>query len=1339
MAVDPARVKALFLAASDLADPAERAAYLDRECAGMADLRARVEALLGANDGAPLPEPGPAGATDTFAPDAPAPAPTTGTFAPDTPGSAHTADWAERHERVGTAIASKYTLVEVIGEGGMGSVWRAQQTEPVKRFVAVKLIKAGMDSRQVLARFEAERQALALMDHPNIAKVLDGGLNDGRPFFVMELVKGVPITEYCDTHKLTPKERLELFVPVCQAIQHAHQKGIIHRDIKPSNVLVSLFDDKPVPKVIDFGVAKAMGQPLTEKTLATGFGAVVGTPEYMSPEQANFNNPDIDTRSDVYALGVLLYELLAGSPPFSRRELEKSGALEIFRVIREQEPPRPSMKLSSAAALPALSANRKTEPKRLTALLRGELDWIVMKALEKDRARRYDTANAFAADVQRYLDAEPVHAHPPSTAYRVSKALKRNRGLVLAVGTVFLALVGGLIGTRWQAVRADEARETAQGNAVRADRECALAELRRVEAESATRSAVAAEAGLKVAFDGAVDDLLGTGLLKFGSLDREPIAPNERLFLDRVLTYYQERLVTARGDERAELLLRIGLVRGRLRDAERMEEAFAEALGIWKALVTADARGALAYQRKIAAGYAKLERLYFFRPDAGEYWRREKELLKLAVESWQQITAQTTDPSDYAQLARTMLEYARRVRTAPPPQLMIVVGDPAQGILLDAHRHVAEGVARFASDRELRHVQYELDEQLLANISLNPTIQPGSGEPFVYAALLRAVRTALAFPDQLIPPEGRKAGYDPYPNRPMTYDARVERLVEKLTTTSWNRLFTNVVTPGRVNTFVAAGEMWNRISVAVPEYRYRKAILVKLHMLEARAVLNERAPQGPPLPRAKQLFARALELAGEPDCVAPPVHERVGETVVVSERPCTQACWADWLSGVQFDGRGTGKPDDSFVTELDRSLATVHSEFGSKMCEPMKLSVRSAHLHYAEWLLKRGRAADAEHHAARAEKVALSMAVDPPENGFWYAFHQLQFDLGSAASTRNDVPGALARLDRVVRYREEELAKPRFGLFPKEGRLVGAARAYLARADVYRSAGRFDEALGDYGTVIRLLDQRELVPANDRSQSEYYAPAHFRMALCLLRTGKVAEADRSFKTAIELRTADPFQIRPKPNGPGWETVTIYYDCGLAYVEAKQWEKGLEALGKAQELMKEFDQRFDSMTKPKRSWGHRLSARAFMALKKHDAALAEWERALPLAPAPELHAFRLECAAHLLEAGRHESIAVLAARMAADGKFDANRTYDAACLYALAAQTAKDESRRKFGDDAMGALKRAGALGYRDFAHMKRDPDLDALRDRTDFKQFLAELEGTSGQKLDVAPPPRPAK
>ncbi len=432
MSIDFRRLEQILADAAARSNPAERAAFLAQACGDDREFRAEVERLLAAHEQA---------GDFLEAPMKPEPESMLG----DRPGETKTPrDSDIVIERAGSMVG-RYKLLEQIGEGGFGVVYMAEQVEPMQRKVALKIIKAGMDTREVIARFEAERQALAVMDHPNIAKVFDGGATaSGRPFFVMELVKGVPITRYCDEHRLTPRERLDLFLPVCQAIQHAHQKGIIHRDVKPSNVLVAPYDGRPVPKVIDFGVAKAIGQRLTERTLFTGLGTLVGTLEYMSPEQAELNNQDIDTRSDIYSLGVLLYELLTGTPPLSRERLRQAAFTETLRLIREEEPPRPSTRLSeSKDALPSISAQRHMEPAKLTKLVRGELDWIVLKALEKDRNRRYETANGLALDVQRYLADEPIEARRGSALYLVKKGLRRYRvPVAIAAGFVVMLACG---------------------------------------------------------------------------------------------------------------------------------------------------------------------------------------------------------------------------------------------------------------------------------------------------------------------------------------------------------------------------------------------------------------------------------------------------------------------------------------------------------------------------------------------------------------------------------------------------------------------------------------------------------------------------------------------------------------------------------------------------------------------------------------------------------------------------------------------------------------------------------------------------------------------------------
>ncbi len=381
----------------------------------------------------------------------------------------------------------RYKILQKLGEGGCGVVYMAEQTEPVRRKVALKVIKLGMDTKQVIARFEAERQALALMDHPNIAKVLDAGTTEkGRPYFVMELVKGVRITDYCDQSHLPTSDRLALFTQVCQAVQHAHQKGIIHRDIKPSNILVTLHDGVPVPKVIDFGIAKATEQPLTEKTVFTAFGQFMGTPAYMSPEQAELSGLDIDTRSDIYALGVLLYELLTGKTPFDAKELLQAGLDEMRRRIREEEPMRPSTRLSTMADadLTTIAQQRQAEPAKLTRFIRGDLDWIVMKCLEKDRTRRYETANGLAADIRRHLNNEPVVACPPSAAYRFQKMVRRNKLAVGAVTGVAVALVTGLGIAAWQYFEKSHAFNLAIAAEQRAQESAAKEAAHRKQAEA---------------------------------------------------------------------------------------------------------------------------------------------------------------------------------------------------------------------------------------------------------------------------------------------------------------------------------------------------------------------------------------------------------------------------------------------------------------------------------------------------------------------------------------------------------------------------------------------------------------------------------------------------------------------------------------------------------------------------------------------------------------------------------------------------------------------------------------------------------------------------------------
>jgi serine/threonine protein kinase/tetratricopeptide (TPR) repeat protein len=576
--------EAIFLAALDKTTVGERLAYVEQACRGSPQLLERLRELLKAHQ-------------DPRGPlDAPPPG-VMGTM--DQPGMA---------ERPGTVIGP-YKLLEQIGEGGFGVVFVAEQQEPIRRKVALKVLKPGMDTRQVIARFEAERQALALMDHPNIAHVLDAGATStGRPYAVMELVKGVPITDFCNQESLAPRQRLELFVHVCQAVQHAHQKGIIHRDLKPTNVLVTLHDGTPVVKVIDFGIAKALGQQLTDKTLYTGFAQLLGTPLYMSPEQAALSGLDVDTRSDIYSLGVLLYELLTGTTPFDQERLRAAGYEEMRRIIREEEPPRPSTRLSTLGhAATLVSGQRRSDPKRLSQLCRGELDWIVMKALEKDRGRRYESASALAQDIERYLHDEPVQACPPSRWYRLRKVLRKHRGAAVTAAAFLVLLLAGVAVSTWLAVRATaaesdalegwadadregkaarEARTHAEQAEVEAKREAAKAVANLDEAVKQRRRAEVSEASARAVVDEYLVEVTESELLRVPGLQ-----PLRRDLLIKGLKFYRDYLKEHGNDPtlRADLAaahLRVGKVYRELASWSEAHKALGEARALYETLVS---------------------------------------------------------------------------------------------------------------------------------------------------------------------------------------------------------------------------------------------------------------------------------------------------------------------------------------------------------------------------------------------------------------------------------------------------------------------------------------------------------------------------------------------------------------------------------------------------------------------------------------------------------------------------------------------------------------------------------------------------------------------------------
>jgi len=734
----------IFSAAIKL--PAEqRQSFVKAACAGNAELEQEVAALLHEHDGI-------------------------GSFI-DQPAmpAAPTEPAAGPSERPGTQIGP-YKLLQKIGEGGMGVVYMAEQTEPVERRVALKIIKPGMDTRQVIARFDAERQALAMMDHVNIARVLDVGTTEaGRPYFVMELVNGVPITKYCDDNRLTPRQRLELFVPVCQAIQHAHQKGIIHRDIKPSNVMVTLYDGKPVPKVIDFGVAKATEQKLTERTLFTQYGTMVGTLEYMSPEQAEMSALGVDTRSDIYSLGVLLYELLTGSTPLSSKRMKEAAYAEILRLIKEEEPPKPSTRLSdSGEALASISAQRHTEPAKLSKLVRGELDWIVMKTLEKDRNRRYETASGFAADVERYLNDEPVQACPPSAWYRFRKFARRHKAALVTAAAISIALVIGIVISTRQAIRATRAERLAdqrlkeEAAARRAEeKQRRIADEQRQTAEQARQRATE---NLQMARQ-AVDQMLTeVGHSELANVPQ--MEPLRRVLLEKALQFYQRFLQGNPADPEIRLATgqayqRIGGLYDRLGQYADADRTLQEAIRVLEGLVAESARKPT-YEFALANAYQNLANILIHL----RQWPKAEEAASRSLARSRKLAAEFPQESVNRNLLRNSLghlgvpleqlgrysEAERAFREALTIAEQLVVEDPKSADFrrsLAVHCVSLEGVlTRVGRPEEaegFRQRAVQIHEQLVSDFPNNPEYLHGLAHCRLQVAL--ALRDKEQFQD----------------------------------------------------------------------------------------------------------------------------------------------------------------------------------------------------------------------------------------------------------------------------------------------------------------------------------------------------------------------------------------------------------------------------------------------------------------------------------------------------------------------------------------------------------------------------------------------------------------
>jgi serine/threonine protein kinase/tetratricopeptide (TPR) repeat protein len=1273
------RAESVFAAAVALAG-ADRAAYLEQACAGDPALRQRVEALLRAHDR-------PAHFLDRPA-------------APPQETVEHVPDGV-----AGTLVAGRYKLLEAIGEGGMGTVWMAEQREPVKRLVALKLIKPGMDSTAVLARFEAERQALALMDHPHIAKVLDGGTSDhGHPYFVMELVKGLPLTEYCDERRLNVQERLHLFVHICCAVQHAHQKGIIHRDLKPSNILVTEHDGKPVPKVIDFGLAKALGAAaLTERTLHTAYGTAVGTPLYMAPEQVGINALDVDTRTDIYALGAILYELLTGTTPLEKRRFKEAAWDEVKRLIGEEEPPRPSLRLSSSDALPTLAARRQMEPAKLSRSVKGDLDWITLKALEKDRNRRYETANGLALDVERHLSGEPVLAAPPSVRYRLGKFLRKRRGPVLAASLVVLALLAGIMGTSWglweamqQRDAADYARakELDQRNSAEANATKAVAAAR----EEAKQRKLA-ETHAKRAAEAAED---------------ERQAKNREAEQRQAAVAAQLRAMEALRATTDDIIEQLLSARPVLGPAEK---AFLETtIKRWQAF--AAERGDSASAQAVRA--EGLRRVADLRWQLGEY--------DAALAGYRQAAAVfENSPTKFSDVAAYRLEWA----TCHYNQacLLLKVGQRTQAE--EQFRKALDLLAKLASDfPTLPHCRCAL---AIGHYGLGQLLygsgQRSQAEERFHKALDLLVPLVAEFPTD---PEYRKALANTHNDLGLRFGDLA----------NWGKAIKHYRKALGLQEELAAQFQ------AIPLYRQQLA-LSHNNLANALTALGQ-------WPDAEKHYHAALDLR----------HQLAADFPAV---PAYRAAWATchWTLGVLLKDVGRWEQaqeqyskalaiqeklaaDFPAVPDYREDLALTHNSLGNLLANLRQLA--QAEEHYRQGLVLRkqllagsptlpiyrcelaqshnnlasvysklGEWAKADEHVRAALEVAEQLSADHPLEPRYvlelarshHLLSGLRFALGRLAEAEAHARKGLdlqqklaAGFPAVPSYRHK-LAECHINLgvlLFNLGKPPEAKEKYLLEAEEHlRTALRLCK---------ELLAEAPTVPG----YREDLALCHHELGMVLRNNDRAAEAEDNFRKALESWEKLAAQFPKKP----LYRINVGLSCSSLGGLLRDGGKPADSLDwfvKAIVTLSTVEAK-DSRPFVRNAYWNR--ARALDQLGRHEDAVKDWNQAMLLSQPAERGFFRACLALSKVKAGQVSEAVTEVAELSKSTKWTALTWYNLACVYALASGKDKD----KMDDYAMRSvelLRRAIGAGYKNVEQLRKDPHLDALRGRADFQQLIESL------------------